>query len=158
MDKKLSAHMAKALIKRAGGIPAACAAIEAETGEGIAAGTLSKVQNGHLDISFLCVLALTKATGDRSFVNLLNRECEDATGAEEILAHHLEMLRESTEMVEAVARAEQKPSRETIQRARKEAADVHEQSGRAIAAYDAMLNELNAGVASIRRSIAGDVQ
>lgn len=153
MDKRLSAHMARALIKRAGGIPAACAAIEAETGEPVSPGTLSKVQNGHLDISFICVLALTKATGDRSFLNYLMRDSDIFNGADEAVAHHLEMLRESTEMVEAVARAEQKPSRDAIHRARKETADVHEQTGRAIAAYDAMLGEMCSGVAPLRRNV-----
>lgn len=141
MAKRLSSQMYRALVKRVGGVDAACAAIGSTTGETVSVGTISKVQNGNMDAPWSHVVALSCATGDRSFLNYFMSLMDEADGADATVAHHIDMLRETTEMIEAVAKAESAPSRDTIVRARKETADVHAQAGRAIAAYDDILRD-----------------
>ncbi|RAP39464.1 hypothetical protein BYZ73_20415 [Rhodovulum viride] len=104
MDKRLFTHMARALIARVGGVDAACAAIEAEFGEPVSRGTISKIQNGHLDITFAQVVALQKATGDISFANFLRRTTEAPGAAPKIT--HVQTMKEAMEAVMAQAEAE----------------------------------------------------
>lgn len=122
MQKRLSSHMARALIHRAGGIDAACAAIEAETGEAVSRGTLSKIQNGHLDIPFTAVVALQKATGDLSFLRYLARSAEGQGDLPDVT--HIETLRESNEAVLAQALAETDSDPEKIAAAIKESEEA----------------------------------
>ncbi|RAP39426.1 hypothetical protein BYZ73_20575 [Rhodovulum viride] len=118
MNKRLFTQMARALIARVGGVDAACAAIEAEFGEPVSRGTISKIQNGHLDITFAQVAALQKATGDIAFANFLRRSVS-ATGATAIITH-VQTLKETSEAVIAQAEAERAGDEESRLRAVKE--------------------------------------
>ncbi|BAQ67230.1 hypothetical protein NHU_00058 [Rhodovulum sulfidophilum] len=118
MDKRLFMHMARATIARVGGVDAACAAIEAEYGEPVSRGTISKIQNGHLDITFAQVVALQKATGDIAFANFLRRANEHCGAVPAVT--HVHTLKEATEAVMAQAEAEQSGDADSQLRAVKE--------------------------------------
>lgn len=138
MSHRLFAHMFKSLVRQAGGVEAASAAIEAAVGHSVSIGTVSKISNGHAEVPISWAYALEDATGNFCFDAYRGRVVASHE-AEMTVASHLEVLRESTEMVEAMAHAEAHPNSETIVRARKEVADVYEQAAKALAAYDVML-------------------
>lgn len=139
MQHDLFAHMFKSLVAQAGGVDSAAAAIAAAVGHSVSIGTVSKAANSKSEVPMLWAYALEDATGNRCFTNLRARAVS-AQEAEAAVICHLDLLRESTEAVEAMAHAEASPDRDKIIRARKETADLHEQSGRALAAYDALLS------------------
>lgn len=141
MQQDLFAHMFKSLVAQIGGVDGAAAAISAAVGRQVSIGTISKITNGNADVPMLWAYALEDATGNRCFTNLRDRAVSSQEAASAVVGH-LDLLRESTEAVEAMAHAEASPDRDKIVRARKETADLHEQSGRALEAYDAMLSKL----------------
>ncbi|MBA86115.1 MAG: hypothetical protein CML69_15485 [Rhodobacteraceae bacterium] len=143
MSSKLFAHMFKGLVQQVGGVEAAAAAISATVGHPVSIGTVSKISNGRAEVPIAWAYALEDATGNFCFDAYRNRVV-GKHGAEMTVASHLDVLRESTEAVQAIAHVESQPSTETIVRARKEVADVYEQLAGALAAYDAMLKERGA--------------
>ncbi|MBT9383475.1 hypothetical protein KM176_06365 [Pseudooceanicola sp. CBS1P-1] len=140
MPHDLFSHMFKSLVQQVGGVDAAQAAISAAVGHQVSIGTVSKIANGHAEVPLSWAYALEDASGNRCFHahrarSVAHDEAEASVGS------HLDHLREATEMVEAMAHAESGPTRETLIRARKETADVVDRAGRALAAYDAMLED-----------------
>lgn len=124
MSLNLRAQMFDALVTAAGGQPAAMAAIEAVVGHPISSATLSRIQNGNAEPPFSWVVALENATRRFPFSNMRAREL---TGhpAKSAMACHLDMLREATEGVTALAAYEASPDDpQAIARAYAELADV----------------------------------
>lgn len=140
MSHELFAHMFKSLVDRVGGVEAAAAAISASVGHAVSIGTVSKICNRNAEVPLAWAYALQDATGNHCF-DTYRSSVTARRASEAVIAHHLDALRESTEMVQALAHAEASPSRDTILRARKETADVHDQTVKIMAAYDAMLSE-----------------
>lgn len=140
MSSKLFAHMFKGLVQQAGGVEAAAAAISASVGHSVSIGTVSKISNGHSEVPLAWAYAIQDATGNFCFDAYRGRVVASHE-AEMTVASHLEVLRESTEAVQAIAHAESHPTAETIVRARKEVADVYEQLAGSLATYDAIIAE-----------------
>lgn len=139
MSQELFAHMFKGLVDQLKGVDAAAAAIASSVGHPVSIGTISRIGNGNAEVPLAWAYALQDATGNYCFDAYRNSVTARRVG-EAAIANHLDALRESTEMVQALAHAESSPSREAIIRARKEVADVHTQTGEIIAAYDQMLS------------------
>lgn len=76
MADRLRAEMFRALIARTGGFDAACAAIEAATGEAPHRSTVSQVQNGNAMVPGHWVEILENASGYFPFFNMRRRELE----------------------------------------------------------------------------------
>ncbi|NIY98389.1 MAG: hypothetical protein HWE30_18210 [Methylocystaceae bacterium] len=129
MSILLRAHMFGELVKAVGGVDAAAAAIEAVVGHTVSRGTISKVQNGHSEVPYAWVTALENATGRHPFLNMRSREVSGRPAKSE-LACHLDMLREATEGITALAEFEANPDDpQTMVKAYAELADVHDMAG-----------------------------
>ncbi|EEX17025.1 conserved hypothetical protein [Citreicella sp. SE45] len=133
MSILLRAHMFGELVKAVGGVDAAAAAIEAVVGHTVSRGTISKVQNGHSEVPYAWVTALENATGRHPFLNMRSREVSGRPAKSE-LACHLDMLREATEGITALAEFEANPDDpQTMAKAYAELADVHDMAGATMA-------------------------
>lgn len=133
MNILLRAHMFGELVKAVGGVDAAAAAIEAVVGHTVSRGTISKVQNGHSEVPYAWVTALENATGRHPFLNMRSREVSGRPAKSE-LACHLDMLREATEGITALAEFEANPDDpQTMAKAYAELSDVHDMAGATMA-------------------------
>ncbi|WP_127110416.1 hypothetical protein [Pararhodobacter zhoushanensis] len=134
MTLHLRAHMFDELVKAAGGQPAAMAAIEAAVGHSVSSASLSRIQNGNSEPPYSWVCALENATRRYPFSNMRSRELSGLP-MKSGLACHLDMLREATEGVTALAAYEAAPEDpQAIARAYAELDDVHRLTGDAMAA------------------------
>lgn len=139
MSILLRAQMFGELVKAVGGVDAAAAAIEAVVGHTVSRGTVSKVQNGHSEVPYAWVTALETASGRYPFLNMRSREVTGGPARSE-LACHLDMLREATEGVTALAAFEANPEDpQAVAKAYAELADVHDLTGGAMAKLKAMM-------------------
>ncbi|MGR3376038.1 hypothetical protein [Salipiger abyssi] len=139
MSILLRAHMFGELVKAVGGVDAAAAAIEAVVGHTVSRGTISKVQNGHAEVPYAWASALENASGRHPFLNMRSREVTGGPARSE-LACHLDMLREATEGVTALAEFEANPDDpQAVARAYAELADVHDLTAGAMAKLKAMM-------------------
>ncbi|MBN8189262.1 hypothetical protein JF540_21490 [Salipiger thiooxidans] len=139
MSIHLKAHMFGELVKAVGGVDAAAAAIEAAVGHTVSRGTVSKVQNGHAEVPYAWVSALENASGRYPFLNMRSREVSGRPARSE-LACHLEMLREATEGVTALAAFEANPEDpQAVAKAYAELADVHDMAGGAMAKLKSLM-------------------
>lgn len=143
MSDKLFTHMFKSLVDQIGGVEAAAAAIGATLGHSVSIGTVSKISNGNAEVPLAWAYALQDATGNFCFDDHRARgraPREVGVGP----PSHLDVLREATEAVQAIAQVEARPSTDAVVRAFKEVADVHEQTGKIRASYGAILKDRRA--------------
>ncbi|WP_372837330.1 hypothetical protein [Puniceibacterium confluentis] len=147
MCSPLYASLFRGLVKQLGGVDAACAVIEAALGHSVSRGSVSRIQNGQAEVPVSWAFALEDASGNRCFTRHRNRQVE----AQVIVADevgHLDVLRESSEMIMALGRAEASEDANTLSAALKETLEVADMAGAKAQALQARLDLLGLEAAS----------
>ncbi|NVK57309.1 MAG: hypothetical protein HWE26_17030 [Alteromonadaceae bacterium] len=119
----LRAHMFRELVQAVGGFDAAAAALHASLGHTVSLATISRYQNGTAEVPWIWVSVLEDAAGLSPFTAQRARQM-DRRKHDAVAATHIEALRETSEMVLALARAEGDASPEALAAAYAETQDV----------------------------------
>lgn len=132
MPDRVHAHMFRGLVDQVGGVEAAVAVITARTGHAPSVGTISKVQTAQLEVPHRWIAPLEDAAGTYPFSDL--RSAERKRGQDECtsVVDHVHALKETTEMVMAMAAAETDDSPEALAEAIREAQEVAELASKAV--------------------------
>tara|TARA_R110000868_G_scaffold369682_3_gene633089 strand:- start:17397 stop:17864 length:468 start_codon:yes stop_codon:yes gene_type:complete len=117
------AAMFKSLVDAVGGVEAARAVIEASVGHDISIASISRMQNANAEPVWAWVVALEDAAGQAPFSKMRARQLGQQKASSAVISH-LDALRESSEMVLALAGAERSDDPQVLARALKETQDV----------------------------------